>query len=150
MFDSLMDTSPTSFSDDDELQRYLATDVEDVKDGLMWWYDKRAIFPRLSRMARGYLSIPGEYLVLSYFSSVLKHLSIATTVDVERVFSRARLILPYVRNSLGVQSTRASLCVGLWSSQGLIKDGDIKASLGADDDREEDELPVNWDAIPVL
>ena len=59
MFDSLMDTTPTS-SLNDELQRYLAADIEDVKDGLMWWYEKRAIFPRLSRMARNYLSIPGE------------------------------------------------------------------------------------------
>jgi len=58
-----MDVTPTS-SLDDELQRYLAVDVEDVKDGLVWWYDKRATFPRLSRMACDYLSIPGEYLRL--------------------------------------------------------------------------------------
>jgi len=36
MFDSLMDTTPTS-SLNDELQRYLTADIEDVKDGLMWW-----------------------------------------------------------------------------------------------------------------
>ena len=75
---------------------------------------------------------------------------IATTVDVERVFSRGRLVLPYVRSRLAVQSTRASLCVGLWSSQGLVKDGDIRASLGPDNVEGEDELPVDWDAIPVL
>ena len=46
----------------DELQRYLAADVEDVSDGLMWWHERQKIFPRLSRMARDYLSIPGEYL----------------------------------------------------------------------------------------
>ena len=62
MFDSLMDTTPTSL--DDELQWYLMADIEDVKDGLMWWHKKRAIFPRLSCMACNYLSIPGEYLVL--------------------------------------------------------------------------------------
>jgi hypothetical protein len=44
MFDGLMDTSPTSSDDDDKLQWYLTTDVKDVKDGLMWWYDKHAIF----------------------------------------------------------------------------------------------------------
>ena len=75
---------------------------------------------------------------------------IATTVDVERVFSRGRLVLPYVRSRLAVQSTRASLCVRLWSSQGLVKDGDIRASLGPDNVEGEDELPVDWDAIPVL
>ncbi len=62
-----MDATPTS-SSNDELQRYLAADIEDVKDGLMWWYERRAVFPRLSRMARAYLSIPGEYLVFSRLS----------------------------------------------------------------------------------
>jgi hypothetical protein len=62
MFDTIMDVTPKS-SDDDELQRYLAADVEDVKDGLMWWHERRAVFPRLSRMGRDYLSIPGEFLL---------------------------------------------------------------------------------------
>jgi len=66
------------------------------------------------------------------------------------VFSHGHLILPYVYSHLAVQSTHASLCVGLWSSQGLIRDSDIKASLGTDDIGEKEELPVNWDAIPVL
>jgi hypothetical protein len=61
IFDNLMDITSTP-SSDDELQRYLAADVEDVKDGLMWWHERRSIFPRLSRMARDYLSIPGECL----------------------------------------------------------------------------------------
>ena len=83
-----------------------------------------------------------------HLSEVLKALPIATSVDVERVFSRGRLVLPYVRGRLAVQSTRASLCVGLWSSQGLVRDGDIKAALGAEIE-EEDELPMDWDAIRV-
>jgi len=67
MFDSIMDTAPTP-SSSDELQRYLTADVEDVKDGLLWWYERRRIFPELSRMARNYLSIPGEYLVFLHLS----------------------------------------------------------------------------------
>jgi len=44
-----------------------------------------------------------------------------------------------------------SLCVRLWSSQGLIKDGDIRAALGADKVvGAEDELPADWDAIHTL
>ena len=66
MFDNITDITPTS-SSDDELQRYLAADVEDVKDGLMWWHEQRAKFPRLSRMARDYLSIPGEVLIVLAF-----------------------------------------------------------------------------------
>ena len=76
--------------------------------------------------------------------------SIATTVNIECVFSCGHLVLPYVCSHLAVQSTRASLCVGLWSSQGLVKDGDVRASLGLDNVGEKDELPVDWDAIPVL
>ena len=77
---------------------------------------------------------------------------IATSVNVERVFSRGHLVLPYVHSRLVVQSTRASLCVGLWSSQGLVKDGDIRVSLGVDDVGEdsEDVLPEDWDDVPVL
>jgi hypothetical protein len=62
-----MDIAPTP-SSDDELQCYLAADVEDVKDGLMWWHERHAMFPQLSRMARDYLSIPGEYIVFLHLS----------------------------------------------------------------------------------
>lgn len=56
-----------------------------------------------------------------------------------------------MRNRLAVQSTRASLCVGLWSSQGLVKAEDIGAALGADEILgEEGELAVDWDAIHTL
>jgi hypothetical protein len=43
-----------------EIDEYLAQSVEDVKDALSWWYKQRHAFPTLSRMARDYLSIPGE------------------------------------------------------------------------------------------
>ena len=72
IFDSIMDISPTSITD--ELHRYLAADVEDVKDGLMWWYERRMSFPCLSRMARDYLSIPGEQVVSFHLSDALKAL----------------------------------------------------------------------------
>jgi hAT family C-terminal dimerisation region len=74
IFDNLLDNKLPS-SSDDELQHYLATDVEDVKDGLMWWYERRAMYPRLSRMAHDYLAIPGEYLAFSQLSEELKLLS---------------------------------------------------------------------------
>jgi len=44
----------------DELQCYLSVDPEDVKDGVMWWHEQRAMFPQLSCMACDYLSIPSE------------------------------------------------------------------------------------------
>ena len=63
MFDKILHTAPT-LPPVDELQRYLTLDVENVTDGLLWWKEKRTVFPRLSHMACGYLSIPGECLVV--------------------------------------------------------------------------------------
>ena len=54
--------STLTHSSDDELQHYLSTDAEDVKDGLMWWHERHVMFPCLSRMVRDYLAIPGELL----------------------------------------------------------------------------------------
>ena len=46
-----------------------------------------------------------------------------------------------------VQSTHAAMCVGAWSMLGLIKDADIKAALGAEVVRAEENLPADWDDI---
>jgi len=60
IFDDLPDLALTPSNTRDELDCYLSTEVEDVKDGLMWWHKKRAAFPNLSHMAHNYLSIPGK------------------------------------------------------------------------------------------
>ncbi|KIM36395.1 hypothetical protein M413DRAFT_42588, partial [Hebeloma cylindrosporum] len=52
---------------------------------------------------------------------------IATSVDIERVFSQGRILLSHLRNRLSVQSTRALMCVGIWSCLGYVKDSDLKA-----------------------
>ena len=45
-------------------------------DTLAWWYEKRAMFPQLSRMALDYLSIPGECgFVLASSYHTLTHAS---------------------------------------------------------------------------
>ena len=69
-----MDIAPPS-SMDDELQCYLAADVEDVMDGLIWWYKRCAMFPWLSCMAQNYLSIPGEFFFFLRLPWVLKPVS---------------------------------------------------------------------------
>ena len=128
---------------DDELDCYLAADIKDTKDPLMWWYEHRGAFPNLSRMARDYLSIPGKS---NNFSTVPKYLLFpATTVDVECVFSQGRLVLSHIRSRLSVQSTRALLCLGAWCQHGLVKVQDLRLALG-----EEDELPSDWDTIQGL
>ena len=60
MFYNLPSLAPPKAADlCDELNRYLSTDPEAVEDVLAWWYARRGLFPRLSRMALDYLSIPG-------------------------------------------------------------------------------------------
>jgi hypothetical protein len=46
----------------DELDRYLSTDPEHVVDVLMWWTERKSMYPHLSRMALDYLSIPGKLI----------------------------------------------------------------------------------------
>lgn len=72
----------------------------------------------------------------------------ATSVDVERVFSKGRLVLSHVRNGLSVQSTRASMCLGAWSKMGLVKDEDIMEAARLPEVKgSEPELDSNWDFI---
>ena len=73
------------------------------------------------------LSIPSACPLLCLF--LMSNCELATTVDVKRVFSQGLLFLPHVQNHLSFQSTHALLCVGTWSTLGLINDSDIKAAL---------------------
>ena len=75
-------------------------------------------------------------------------ISIATSVDVEHVFSKGRLVLSHVRNGLSVQSTRASICLGAWSKMGFMKDDDVMeaAKLPALNGSK-DKLDNDWDYI---
>ncbi|PPQ97651.1 hypothetical protein CVT26_002435 [Gymnopilus dilepis] len=130
IFDNLPDLAPVSSDSRDELDRYLATPVEDVKDALMWWFERSEAFPLLSHL-----------LLLIVLE--------ATTVGVERVFSQGRLVLPHVRNRLNFQTTRSLMCIGTWSLLGLVKYKDVKSVFGDDVEGPEDELPTGWDAITV-
>jgi len=51
---------PKTLPPDEELTRYLATAPELTVNPLLWWIEKQAMYPHLSRMALNYLSIPGE------------------------------------------------------------------------------------------
>lgn len=45
-----------------ELDHYLkSARVKNVKDPLQWWIDNQASYPRLSRMAKDFLLLPGEF-----------------------------------------------------------------------------------------
>lgn len=77
---------------------------------------------------------------------------LATSVDVERLFSRGRLLLSHVRSRLSVQTTRAVLCLNSWSTNELVKTEDVLAVSKEDDIPEgvlEPELIRGWDAIDL-
>jgi hypothetical protein len=61
IFDALPALSTVSKSLLDELTRFLMSPTERTHDPLRWWAERQAIYPRLSRMARDYLSVPGEF-----------------------------------------------------------------------------------------
>jgi hypothetical protein len=154
IFDNLPVFSSLPTAALDEITRYLNTGPEDVRneDLLTWWYEHRHIYPHLYRMALDYHTIPGKSflrpLLLYAINMIVIDLSTATSVAVERVFSQGRLVLPYIRNRLSAESTRALLCLGDWSLRGLVKDGDVKAAAVLPDvEGEEPQLTEGWDKI---
>ena len=73
---------------------------------------------------------------------------LATSVDVERVFSHGRLILSHVRSRLSAQSTHALICLGKWSVLGLVKDSDIQAVAAMKNIQGDEEVDLEdgqWD-----
>lgn len=75
---------------------------------------------------------------------------LATSVDVEHVFSQGRIVLSHLRSRLSVQSTQALMCLGAWSRLGFVKDSDIKAVVRLPEipaNTKEDVIAVGWDAI---
>ena len=72
-------------------------------------------------------------------------MSSATSVDVERVFSKGRLVLSHTRNRLSVESTRALLCLGYWSRLGYVEDSDIQAAAVLPDIMGKDAEDANED-----
>lgn len=58
IFDPILDSSSKPDLRD-KIDRYLSTDTETVQNVLLWWWERRAMYPCLSQMALDYLSIPG-------------------------------------------------------------------------------------------
>ncbi len=49
---------------DNEIKRYINSPTVVTKDPIQWWWDHRREYPRLSRMALNYLTIPGTSSML--------------------------------------------------------------------------------------
>ena len=65
IFDDLPSLKPSEAKEpQDELEIFLSTERDlNVKDGLRWWVERKHLYPRLSRMALDYLSIPGKFVL---------------------------------------------------------------------------------------
>ncbi|KIJ96458.1 hypothetical protein K443DRAFT_107256, partial [Laccaria amethystina LaAM-08-1] len=82
-----------------------------------------------------------HWMALDYLSITL------TSINVECTFSQGRLVLSHVHNCLSIQSTRALMCLGVWSLMGYVHDNDVKAAAVLPEIDEEDDLLIDWDMI---
>ena len=76
--------------------------------------------------------------------------SLATSMDIERIFSKGCLLLSHVCNRLSAQSTHAILCLGSWSLLNLVKDDDVMVMAllpEVDGEGSDYEMEDGWDAI---
>lgn len=80
-----------------ELDNYLRLQRADKNENILtWWSQHEKKFPILALMARDYFSIQ------------------ATSVSVERFFSKASLVIRKHRNRLNNESARSLLCLNSW------------------------------------
>jgi hAT family C-terminal dimerisation region len=90
----------------DELEQYLAEPTE-LTSGepnyLEWWYQKRDIWPQLSRMALDILSIP------------------SMSADAERLFSSGKMVMRDNRSRLSSKSMVALECLKSWEREGITQ-----------------------------
>ena len=83
-----------------EIDQYTKSDISNANtDILEWWEKHEQVYPDLSRMARDLLSIQ------------------ATSVSLERIFSRSSLIIRKHRNKLSKGIARELLCLNDWTKK---------------------------------
>jgi hAT family C-terminal dimerisation region len=92
-------------SDADELEQYLAmpfsVDSSEMEI-IQWWYNKRDLWPMLSKMALDIFSIP------------------SMSADAERLFSSGKLVLRDTRSRLSAESIAALETLKSWEKEGVI------------------------------
>ena len=96
------------------------------------------------------LSLVSDYSHLTNFIHLIPHFLLATSVGVERAFSKGRILLSHVRNRLSVQSTRALMCLGVWSLRGYVQNKDINSVTALEEvvgEERMEELSADWDII---
>jgi hAT family C-terminal dimerisation region len=88
-----------------ELDRYLALQIDEETEPLLWWQAHTKEYPIVSNMARDYLTIQ------------------ATSVPSEQAFSIAGNTINKTRNRLLPETARACLCMKSWIVNKMIELG---------------------------
>jgi len=122
-FDEKLDEDNSG--DVDALEDWLATGIiKTTQDAITFWTGMQTSSHPLARMGLDYLSIPGMIYFLCICSNLF--LSLATSTDAERSFSKGGLTVSKLRHSLSDESTRASTVLGSWTElEGAIPHAEI-------------------------
>ena len=74
----------------------------------------------------------------------------ATSIDVEWLFSCGWLLLSHVRSRLSAQTTCSLLCLGAWSTLGLVDNSNVKKVMELQDAEGKNVALVDgWDKIII-
>ena len=120
----------TGIKESNELDEYLSQAVKKVWDPILWWWNHRNVYPRLSAMGFDYLSVPGKVLPLSNLESTLRaDLVLAMSTLVEHVFLQGRQLLHFTRNRLSARFIWAFLCFGDWSHKDMVNTSDVVEAI---------------------
>lgn len=125
----------------DELDRYLADSLVPTEDPLEWWKMNWKVYPNLAKLAISVHLAMGTWS-LSLLSSIspLTYF-VASSVSVERTFSRGRILISHLCNQLRPGTIQALMCFGDWSRLDLFKPAELVAMLEEEDHPEEQVEP---------
>ena len=98
-----------------ELNDYLSLPIEKVHDPIGWWWDHKAMYPKLSHMAFDYLSVPDMCI-----RSIMLTNQTATSTAVECLFLQGHQLLHFTRSCLSLAMIHSFLCFGDWSWKDLV------------------------------
>ena len=93
--------APSNSALKSELDQYLNTDPETVKDPLLWWVKKKAVYPCLLCMACNYLSILGKYyFILIKFIKFINSYLQQHPLMLSKSSVRPQVVLPQLKLSI--------------------------------------------------
>ena len=120
----LLDIPMEDIEEVNELDEYLLKLLEKVCDPIAWWWDHQMSYPRLSKMALDYLSIPHESfqldcICLSNLTMQSVPMFPATSTAMEQIFSQGWQLLKFTHNCLSGNLIHSLLCLSNWCQKDL-------------------------------